>query len=92
MIFAALSLSPFDKMTSISLKMTTSTILSELDVILSVAQLVTTVIYFSAWDKLRVKWYNSKNSTQKMKTELSLEFYEKFRIPARKIDGSGILQ
>ena len=28
-------------------------------VILSVAQLVTTVIFFSAWDKSRVKWDNS---------------------------------
>ena len=32
-------------------------------VILSVAQLVTTVIFFSAWDKSRVKWDNSQNST-----------------------------
>ena len=34
---------------------------------LSVAQLVTTVIFFSAWDKSRVKWDNSRNSTQKMR-------------------------
>ena len=37
-------------------------------VILSVAQLVATVIFFSAWDKSRVKWDNSRNSTQKMRT------------------------
>ena len=37
-------------------------------VILSVAQLVTTVIFFSAWDKSRVKWDNSWNSSQKMRT------------------------
>ena len=34
----------------------------------SVAQLVTTVISFSAWDKSRFKWDNSQNSTQKMRT------------------------
>ena len=37
-------------------------------VTLSVAQLVTTVIFFSAWDKSRVKWDNSRKSTQKMWT------------------------
>ena len=37
-------------------------------VIFSVAQLVATVIFFSAWDKSRVKWDNSRNSTQKMRT------------------------
>ena len=37
-------------------------------VILSVAQLVTTIIFFSAWDKSRFKWYNSWNSTEKMWT------------------------
>ena len=37
-------------------------------VIVSVAQLVTPVIFFSAWDKSRVKWDNSWNSTQKMRT------------------------
>ena len=36
--------------------------------ILSVAQLVTTVIFFSAWDKSRVKWDHSRNSTEKMRT------------------------
>ena len=41
-------------------------------VILSVAQLVTTVIYFSAWDKSHVKWDSSKNSTQKMRTHTKL--------------------
>ena len=39
-------------------------------VILSVAQLVTTVVFFSAWDKSRVKWNNSRNSTHKMKTQV----------------------
>jgi hypothetical protein len=29
--------------------------------------LVTTVIFFSAWHKSRVKWDNSRNSTQKMR-------------------------
>ena len=48
--------------------MKTLTILSEIDVILSVAQHVTTVIFFSAGDKSRVKWDNSRNSTQKMRT------------------------
>ena len=38
-------------------------------VILSVTQLVTTVFFFSAWDKLRVKWDNSRNSTQKLRTK-----------------------
>ena len=37
-------------------------------VILSVTQLVTTVIFFSVSDKSRVKWDNSRNSTQKMRT------------------------
>ena len=36
-------------------------------VILSVAQLVTTVIFCSAWDKSCVKWDNSWNSTQKIR-------------------------
>ena len=36
--------------------------------ILSVAQLVTTVIFFLAWDKSHVKWDNSRNSTQKIRT------------------------
>ena len=35
---------------------------------LSIAQLVTTVIFFSAWEKSRVKWDNSRNSTQKTRT------------------------
>ena len=37
-------------------------------VILSVAQLVATVIFFSAWDKSRVKLDNCQNSKQKMWT------------------------
>ena len=37
-------------------------------VVLSVAQLITIVIFFSAWDKSRVKWHNSQNSTQKIRT------------------------
>ena len=36
------------------------------------AQLVTTFIFFSAWDKSRVKWDNSQNSTQKMRTFVHL--------------------
>ena len=35
---------------------------------LSVAQLVTTVIFFSASDKSRAKWDNSQKSAQKMRT------------------------
>ena len=54
------------KMTSISLKMVKVVILSENSQ--SVVQLVITVISFSAWDKSRVKWDNSQNSTQKMRT------------------------
>ena len=41
-------------------------------VILLVTQLVTTVIFFSAWYKSCVKWDNSQNSTQKMRTSESL--------------------
>ena len=48
------------KMTSISLK------IAEV-VILSVAQLVTTVIFFSTWDKPHFKWDNSQNWAQKMR-------------------------
>ena len=32
------------------------------------ARLVTTFIFFSAWDESRVKWDNAQNSTQKMRT------------------------
>ena len=32
------------------------------------AQLVTTVIFFSAWNKSSIKWDNSRNLTQKMRT------------------------
>ena len=40
------------------------------------AQLVTTFIFFSAWDKSRVKWDNSQNSTQKMRTtDKARDFY-----------------
>ena len=46
-------------------------------VILSVAQLLTTVIVFSAWDKSRVKWDNSQNSTQKMRTYIAHEIINK---------------
>ena len=42
--------------------------LSFLAKILSVARLVTTVIFFSAWDKSLVKRDNSRNSTQKIRT------------------------
>ena len=37
-------------------------------VILSVAQVITTVNFFSAWDKSHVKWDNFRNSTHKMRT------------------------
>ena len=56
------------KMTSISLKMVQIVIWVKIVGILSVAQLVTTIIFFSAWDKSRVKWDNSQNSTQKVRT------------------------
>ena len=47
--------------------MTTSTILSEIDVILCICSpLVTTFIFFSAWDKSHVKLDNSRNATQKI--------------------------
>ena len=39
---------------------------------LSVAQLVTTVIFFLVWDKSRIKCNNSQNSTQKMRTSNEL--------------------
>ena len=51
------------KIISISLKMVEVVILSEIVVILSVA--ITIVIFFSAWDKSRVKWDNSLKPTQK---------------------------
>ena len=41
-------------------------------VILSVAQLLKTVIFFSAWDKSRVKRDNSRNTIQKMRTHLDV--------------------
>ena len=41
-------------------------------VISSVAQLVTTDIFFSAWDKSGVKWDNSRNTIQKMRTHLDV--------------------
>ena len=53
------------KITSISHKMVKV-------VILSVAQLVTAVIFFSAEDKSRVRWDNYRNSTQKMRTSTVL--------------------
>ena len=37
------------------------------------AQLVTTFIFFSAWDKSRDKWDNSQNSTQKMRTQAVMD-------------------
>ena len=51
------------KMTSVSLKMPEVVILSEnsCHLILSVAQLVTTDIFFSERDKSRVKWDNFQN-------------------------------
>ena len=43
-------------MSYISLKMIKVVILNEIIVIVSVAQFEATVIFFSAWDKSRVKW------------------------------------
>ena len=57
------------KTTSISLKMVKRCHFEwKIVVILSVAHLVTTFIFFSAWDKSRVKRDNFQNSTQKMRT------------------------
>ena len=56
------------KMTTISHQMVKLSFWVKIYVILSVAQLVTTVIVFSAWDKSRIKWDNSRNSTQKTRT------------------------
>ena len=51
------------------LKMVKIVILSENNCrFVSCSLLVTTFILFSAWDKSRVKWDNSRNSTQKMRT------------------------
>ena len=46
-------------------------------VILSVAHLVTSFIIFSAWDKSRVKWDNSRNLTKKTKCS----FLKELRTP-----------
>ena len=48
-------------------------------IILSLAQLVTTVTVFSAWDKSRVKW-DSQNSTQKMRTQ-DLSYSRRYILP-----------
>ena len=40
----------------------------------AIAQLVTTFIFFSAWDRSRVKWDNSRNSTQNMRTYVSCKY------------------
>ena len=41
------------------------------------AQLVTTFIFFSAWDKSRVKWDNFWKPTQKMRTSDGADYCEK---------------
>ena len=52
-----------------SLKMTISAILRVKQMsFCAFAQLVTIYIFFLAWDKSCVKWDNSQNSTQKMRT------------------------
>ena len=56
------------KMTFIHSKCPKFSFWVEIDVILSVAQLVTTVIFFSAFHKSRVKWDNSRKPTQKQRT------------------------
>ena len=53
------------KMRSISLKMVQIVILSENSCHFVNCSASTRVIFFSAWDKSRVKWDNSQNSTQK---------------------------
>ena len=65
-----------------SLKMTTATILSEIlrCHFVHLAQLITTVILFSAWNKSRVKWDNSQNSRQKMRTYVILRLLQIFLI------------
>ena len=54
-------------------------------VIVSVAQLVTPVIFFTAWDKSRVKWDNSWNSTQKMRTFILGQILSKKFTQSRKL-------
>ena len=58
-------------------KMTTTSLKMVEVVILSVAQFVTTVIFFSALNKLRVKWDNSRKPTQLFWriSQFSLHFY-----------------
>ena len=52
---------------------------------MSVAQLETTVIFFSAWDKSHVKWDNSRNSAKKMriteKSQKNLSIYNLVSCP-----------
>ena len=51
-----------------SLKVTTLTISSEIDVILCICSACNNIYsFFSTWDKSCVKWDNSWNSTQKMR-------------------------
>ena len=45
-------------------------------VILSVAQLVTTVIFFSACDKSHVKWNNSQKLTQNPSKVIYIKFID----------------
>ena len=51
-----------------SLKMTISTNLSEMYVIFCICSACNNIFFFSAWDKSRVKWDNSRNSVQKIRT------------------------
>ena len=52
------------------------------------AQLVTIFIFFSAWDRSRVKWDNPRKSTQKMRTLDVLEKYDsKETLEILKTDG-----
>ena len=57
------------KMTSIKLKMVKVVILCKIVVNLSVAQLVTTVIFSSGWDKSHGKWENSRLQIYNTKNE-----------------------
>ena len=55
-----------------SLKVTTLTISSEIDVILCICSACNNIYsFFSTWDKSCVKWDNSWNSTQKMRTYIA---------------------
>ena len=50
--------------------MTTLTILCDIDVTLCICSASNNIYFFSALEQSRVKWNNSRNSTQKMRTQV----------------------